>query len=98
MATLIQEYNWGAAQRDANPELTRQLSDMYRTLALAVNQRLTRYVTDGDQKPHVNPPGTSQFNKSFDISTIYVRTDTDEAWIMTSRMDDETVTWTQFAP
>jgi hypothetical protein len=95
MTRLNQEYNWGSSQRNANPELTRQLGSMFTSVALAVNERVVQYVTDGEDKPHVNPVGSSQFNKIFDISSIYVRTDTNTAWIMTSRTDDENVTWTQ---
>lgn len=95
MTTLVQSYNWGAAQRNANPELTRQLSDMYFGVASAVNERVVSYVTDGSLKPHVNPPANSQFNANYGTSSIYVRSDTNTAWIMTSRVNTNQVTWTQ---
>ncbi len=95
MPTLLTNFNWGSSLRNANPELTRQLSEAYTDTALAVNTKVSKYVTDGVQKPHVNPPANSDFNKNFDIADIYVRTDTDTAWIMTSRTSSSAVTWTQ---
>ena len=93
MPTLLQNFNFGSAIRESNPELGRQLSQMYTDLALAINQKPARYVTDGNLKPNVNPPASSPFNKNFDVGDFYVRIDTDSAWIMTSRVDAENVTW-----
>ncbi len=95
MPTLITNFNFGTAVRNANPELTRQLSETYTNTALCVNTKISKYVTDGIKKPHVNPPANSPFNKNFEIADIYVRTDTDTAWIMTSRTTSEAVTWSQ---
>lgn len=95
MPTLIQNFNWGASLRNANPELTRQLSQAYSDTAIVVNSKSSRYVTDGNQKPNVDPPATSDFNKNFEIGDFYVRIDTDTAWIMTSRTTSIDVTWTQ---
>jgi len=95
MPTLLQYFNWGSGIRDSNPELGRQLSQAYTDTALAVNTKSARYVTDGNQKPNVNPPASSPFNKNFDVGDFYVRIDTNTAWIMTSRVDAENATWTQ---
>ncbi len=95
MPTLITNFNWGASLRNANPELTRQLSVAYNDTAQAVNTKISKYTTDGNQKPHVNPPANSDFNKNFELADIYVRTDTNTAWIMTSRTTATAVTWTQ---
>lgn len=94
MPTLISVYNWGRSLQNDNPELTRQLSQAYSETANAVNTKPSRYVTDGNQKPNVDPPAASELNKNFEIGDIYVRTDTDSAWIMTSRTTSESVTWT----
>jgi len=94
MPTLITNYNWGSSLKNQNPELTRQLSDSRTEMALAVNTKVSKYNTDGNQRPHVNPPASSEFNKNFEICDIYVRTDTNTAWIMTSRTTSEAVTWT----
>jgi len=93
MPTLISNFNWGASLRNANPELTRQLSQAYNDTAQAVNTKISKYFTDGNQKPHVNPPASSEFNKNFEIGDVFVRTDTDSAWMMTSRTTAEAVTW-----
>lgn len=95
MPTLIQNFNWGSALRNDNPELNRQLSEAYTATALAVNTKVSKYVTDGLQKPNVDPPASSDFNKNFDVGDIYVRTDTDTAWIMTSRTTAIAAVWTQ---
>lgn len=95
MPTLITNFNWGTALRNFNPELVRQLSQAYTDTAQVMNTKVSKYFTDGLQKPHVNPPANSQFNSNFEIADIYVRTDTNTAWIMTSRTTANAVTWTQ---
>lgn len=94
MPRLAQFFNWGTVLRNQNVELARQLSQAYNDTALVVNTKVSKYFTDGVQKPNVDPPANSQFNKNFEIGDIYVRTDTDSAWIMTSRTTDEIVVWT----
>ena len=94
MPTLIQNFNWGEALRNENPPLIRQLATAYSDTALVVNSKISKYVTDGLQKPDVDPPADSDFNKNFEIGDIYVRTSTDSAWIMTSRTTSNAVTWT----
>ncbi len=93
MPTLSNNFNWGKALFNDNPELTRQLAQAYTQTALIVNGKVSKYVTDGDQKPNVDPPANSDFNKNFEIGDIYVRIDTDSAWIMTSRTNANAVTW-----
>lgn len=95
MPTLIQNFNWGTALRNENPELVRQLATAYNDTAQVVNTKISKYSTDGIQRPNVDPPANSDFNRNFDICDIYVRTDTDTAWIMTSRTTANAVTWTQ---
>lgn len=95
MANLITSFNWGKALRNDNPELTRQLSTAYTDTALAVNRKSNKYATNGKNRPNVNPPANDQFNKNFDIGDFYVRTDTNTAWIMTSRTTSNAVTWKQ---
>jgi len=95
MPTLIQDFNWGQNLKNQNPELTRQMSKAYNDTALTVNSKSSKYTTDGNQKPHNNPPANDQFNKNFEIGDLFIRTDVDTAWIMTSRTSSEIVTWTQ---
>jgi hypothetical protein len=94
MPTLQQNFNWGSSLRNANPELTRQLSEAYSNTAQVMNTKVSKYFTDGIQKPHVDPPASSDFNKNFEIADVYVRTDTDTAWMLTSRTTSTNVTWT----
>lgn len=94
MPTLIQNFNWGSSLRNENPELIRQLNTAYSDTAGAVNTKVSKYVTDGVQKPHVDPPANSDFNKNFEIADVYVRVDTNTAWMMTSRTTSNAVTWT----
>lgn len=95
MPSLITNFNWGDPLRNNNPELARQLSQAYFNTAIVVNSKTSKYVTDGNQKPHVNPPANDPFNANFELADIYVRSDTDTAWIMTSRTTTNAVTWTQ---
>lgn len=94
MPTLNNNFNWGTSLRNTNPELTRQLSEAYNNTAFAVNTKVSKYFTNGDQRPHVDPPANDDFNKNFEICDVYVRTDTDTAWMMTSRTTANAVTWT----
>ncbi len=93
MPILVSNFNWGMALRNENPELARQLSQAYNQTAEAVNSKVSKYVTNGTTLPNVDPPANSQFNQSFEIGDIYVRTDTNTAWIMTSRTTSNAVTW-----
>lgn len=95
MPRLAQFFNWGTALRNQNVELARQLSQAYNDTALVVNTKVSKYFTDGIQKPNVDPPANSDFNSNFEIGDIYVRTDTDSAWIMTSRTTNQIVVWTK---
>ncbi len=95
MPTLNQTFNWGTALRNQNPELVRQLSTAYSDTAQVMNTKVSKYFTDGNQKPHANPPVNSAFNQNFEIGDVYVRTDVDTAWMMTSRTTSNAVTWTQ---
>lgn len=95
MPTLQTFFNWGRSLKNDNPELTRQLAEAYTDTALAVNTKASKYYTDGLNKPHADPPANSDFNKNFDVGDLYVRPDTNTAWIMTSRTTSEAVTWTQ---
>ncbi len=91
MPFLSQTINWGSVKD--NPALNRQLALAYTTTAIIVNLKVSKYYTDGMQKPHMDPPANSQFNNNFEIGDIFVRTDADKAWIMTSRVDLDNVIW-----
>lgn len=95
MGRLITNFNWGEALENQNLLLTRQLSTAYTNTANVLNTKPSTYVTNNGNKPDVDPPANSQFNKNFEVGDFYVRTDTDTAWIMTSRTTAEIVTWTQ---
>jgi len=90
MPRLVTSYNFGSSKENENPELTRQLSDVYTRIAIEVNLRVSRLVLTGG-----DPPANNEVNRNFEIGDLAVRTDTDDAWIMTSRTTDEAVTWTQ---
>lgn len=95
MPTIPQTFNWGSSLRNENPELTRQLSAAYSDTAQVLNTKTSKYTTDGNQRPHVNPPANDEFNKNFEIGDFFIRTDTNTAWIMTSRTTSNAVTWIQ---
>lgn len=92
MPVLPQKYNWGAAVRNDNPELVRQLDDIYTGLMLLLNTKPSTNVTN------VNPPNNvtaADINRNYSIGDFWVNTSTDTAWIMTSRTDLTTVNWQQ---
>lgn len=98
MTRLNQTYNWGKELANDNPDLYRQLSDVYGDVSRATNTKSSKTVSPNPQIPGddaENPPASSEFNKQFDIGDVYVRTDTDTAWMMTSRTSPTAVTWTQ---
>lgn len=89
MTRLADHFNFGSDLLNQNPLLYRQLSELYTSIALTLNNKANKYVS-----PDTNPPASSDFNKNFEIGDIYVRTDTNGVWIMTSRTSDVAVTWT----
>lgn len=95
MPNLLQYFNFGSKVYTYDKDLARQLSEAYTTTASAVNTKVSKYTTDGVKRPHSNPPANSAFNANWEIGDIYVRTDTDTAWILTSRTTLNAVTWTQ---
>lgn len=95
MPTLITNFNWGSSLRNSNSELTRQLSTAYSDTAQVVNTKISKYFTNGTSRPHANPPANDDFNKNFEIADVFVRTDINRAWMMTSRTTANAVTWTQ---
>lgn len=88
MPTLLNNFNWGSAIYNKDPELTRQLSQAYTATASAVNSKVSRFVS-----PDANPPANDNFNKNWSIGDLYVRSDTNKVWVMTSRTTDTAVTW-----
>lgn len=80
--------NWGDVLRDENPNLINSLDDMYFDIVNAMRLLVKKNVLTG-----ANPAATDQRNRLFTIGDIAVRTDTDMAWIMTSRTDADTVVW-----
>lgn len=88
MSRLNPFFNWGSELKDDNPTLHNQLTEVYASIARAMNTKASKMVAT------TNPPATGQVNSSFDIGDLWVNTATDAAWIMTSRASDITVTWT----
>jgi len=89
MTRIAVRYNWGSKLSAENPELYRQLNDVYTTISNSSNSKVSRYVSD-DQ----DPSASADINKNFDIGDIWIRKDTNSAWIMTNRTSDIDVTWT----
>lgn len=81
--------NWGDANETESPQLLRALDEVYGDIVNAINPLIKRNVISG-----ANPPANDQRNSLFSIGDITVRTDTNAAWIMTSRTTPNAVTWT----
>lgn len=89
MPRLIEKFNWGNALFNFNQELVRQLDTAYADTARIVNTKISKVV-----RPGIAPPTSDQFNVNYEVGDIYVRPDTDTAFIMTSRTTATDVTWT----
>lgn len=81
--------NFGSEIKELSPTLSNQLSQMYTDIANAISLGIKKNVISG-----ADPAANDQRNSFFSIGDITVRTDTDKAWIMTSRTDPNNVTWT----
>jgi hypothetical protein len=81
--------NFGNEVAQAMPQLARQLDEMYTDIVNALNLLIKKNVISG-----ADPPANDQRNSFFSIGDITVRTDTNTAWIMTSRTTPNAVTWT----
>jgi hypothetical protein len=88
-ATLPLKKNFGTQTYKDNPQLARQLDEMYTDIANAFQYVVRKNIVNG-----ADPPANNQSNSFFSIGDITVRTDTDAAWIMTSRTTPNAVTWT----
>lgn len=92
MPTLIENFNYGSAVRNDNPELARQLQEAYSIIAYCVNTKVSVNVTT------IDPPGPATpdtVNQNYNVGDEWVNTDSDTAWKMTSRTSDLLATWTQ---
>ncbi len=81
--------NFGSELYKSLPQLSRQLDEMYTDIANAVNLLIKKDIVSG-----ADPLAVSQRNTFFNIGDITIRTDTNKAWIMTSRTTATTVVWT----
>lgn len=82
--------NFGREVEENHPELNNQLSQMYTDIANTLQTAVKKNVVSG-----ADPSASAAVNAFFSIGDITVRSDTDTAWIMTSRTTDIAVTWTQ---
>lgn len=81
--------NFGSEVRELSPVLANQLSQMYTDIANTFTYAIKKDVVTG-----ADPAAVAQRNSFFSVGDITVRTDTNTAWIMTSRTTPDAVTWT----
>lgn len=81
--------NFGREIQELSPVLHNQLSQMYSDIAISLSTAIKKDVVSG-----ADPVAVAQRNSFFSVGDITVRTDTNMAWIMTSRTTPETVVWT----
>lgn len=93
MTRLDLRYNWGSTLSEENPDLYRQLNDVYTSIAEKSNGKTNKHKQEKKSPPA--PGSASPVNKTFDIGDIWVREDTNTAWIMTSRTTPEVAHWQQ---
>lgn len=92
MPSLVRVFNWGNAIKTLGVDLYNQLSKAYTSTADILNTKSSKLILNGSDAPASDP-----VNKNYDIGDLAVRTDTNTAWIMTSRTSDVAVTWTQIS-
>ena len=81
--------NWGHEITELSAPLARQLDDMYSDIANGLALGIKKNILKG-----ADPAASDPRNAIFSIGDIAVRTDTNKAWIMTSRTTANDVTWT----
>ena len=81
--------NFGREVTSQLPQLVNQLDQMYTDIANALTYTVKKNVLNG-----ADPAANDQRNSFFSVGDISVRTDTDTAWIMSSRTTPNAVTWT----
>ncbi len=87
-SSLPLKKNFGREVVSQMPQLARQLDEMYTDIANAFQYLVKKNILTG-----ANPPANDQRNSFFSIGDISIRTDTNAAWIMTSRTTPNAVTW-----
>lgn len=85
--------NFGDDIKKLSPSLNNQLSQMYTDIALSLQNVIKKDIVSGAD-PAADTTATTQRNTLFSIGDITIRTDTNAAWIMTSRTAPNVVTWT----
>lgn len=88
-STLPLKKNFGTEVAREMPQLARELDEMYTDIANALTFLTKKNILTG-----ADPAANDQRNTYFSIGDIAIRTDTDMAWIMTSRTTPEIVVWT----
>lgn len=84
--------NFGRDVSEELPQLARQLDEMYTDIANAINNLVKKNLLNG-----ADPAANDQRNSFFSIGDLAIRTDTNSAWIMTSRTTPNAVTWTKIS-
>lgn len=87
-AMLPLKKNFGRDVLEELPQLARQLDEMYTDIANTVNNLVKKNILTG-----ANPAANDQRNSFFSIGDLAIRTDTNAAWIMTSRTSPNVVNW-----
>lgn len=82
--------NWGEAAQTESKVLLRQLDEMYTDVANQFGSLVKKNILNG-----ADPAASDQRNRFFSIGDVAIRTDTDTAWIMTSRTTPNDVVWSQ---
>ncbi len=88
MSRLNSFFNWGTELKTSNPTLYNQLTEVYASIARAVNTKPSKNVSTE------KPTAASKINSLFEIGDMWINTATNGVWVMTSRTSDIAVTWT----
>lgn len=97
--TIPTKFNFGNTANDDN--LLRKLSDIYRILSSSANTANSSVETINTTLPSKlnfsintsDPIASDVINKTLELGHMWIRSDTNDIWIMTSRTTEEAVTW-----
>ena len=85
--SIPNRYNFGNANNNENPDLYKQLNDIYTRLANAANSSVKKVIRG------YAPSSSSPENASLSVGDVWIDEIGNAAYIMTSRANSENVNW-----
>lgn len=89
MPKLQPNFNFGTELKNENQDLYNQLTEMYFKIAQILNTKTSK------NNQSTDPVADAQVNLNYDIGDVWVNSSSNMSWIMTSRVTNSNVVWTQ---